>query len=139
MTKEEAKQQLEAFFRTLGIEAAILDEKNYVQVRAGESVLGFEYDEADGSLSSQALIYRFRREPRDEILDALFAAESEANNGGGRIVFDSETFALYLQRDFTEKIEDEKFSGQVNALARASLQWSGEIVEQAAAQVSSAR
>lgn len=139
MIKEEAKQQLEAFFRTLGSDASILDEKNYVQARVGESVLGFEYDEADGILSCQALIYRFRREPRDEVLDALFAAESEANSGGGRIVFDSETFSLYLQRDFTEKIEDEKFSAQVNALARASLQWSGEIIEQAAAQVSSAR
>jgi hypothetical protein len=139
MTKEEAKQQLEAFFRTLGIEAAVPDEKNHVQARVGESVLGFEYDEADGSLSCQALIYRFRREPRDEILDALFAAESETNNGGGRIVFDSEAFSLYLQRDFTEKTDERLFYEQVNRLARASLEWNGEIVGQAAAQVSSAR
>jgi|GEM_PF-2819409 len=138
MIKEEAKQQLEAFFRTLGIEAAVLDEKNYVQARVGESILGFEYDRADGVLSCQALIYRFRRAPRDEILDALFAEENEANSGGGRIVFDSETFSLYLQRDFTEKTDERLFSEQVNRLARASMVWNGEIVGQAAAQVSSA-
>ena len=109
-----------------------------MQARVGEAVVGFEYDESDGSLSCQALIYRFRREPRDEILDALFAEESDANNGGGRIVFDSDDFSLYLQRDFTEKIDDDLFYRQVNALAWASMVWNSEIVEHAAAQVSSA-
>jgi hypothetical protein len=136
MTREEAKQQLENFFRRLGNEAPVLDEKNYVQARIGEALVGFEFDEADDVLSCEALIYRFRREPADQILDALFAEESEANNGGGRIVFDSETFSLYLQRDFAEKIDDASFYEQVNALARASMVWNGEIVGHAAAKVS---
>jgi len=136
MIKEEAKQQLEAFFRKLGTEAPLFNRQKFVQARIGESIVGFEFDESDGVLSCQALIYRFRREPRDEILDALFAREETVNNGGGRVVFDSQDFSLYLQRDFAEKIEDEKFYEQINRLASASLQWSGEILEQAAVQVS---
>jgi hypothetical protein len=136
MNREEAKQQLEVFFRKLGTEASLFNEQKFVQARIGESFVGFEFDDADNVLSCQALIYRFRREPRDEVLDALFAEESEANSGGGRIVFDSGTFSLYLQRDFEEKIDDALFSEQVNALARASMLWNGEIVEHAAAKVS---
>ncbi|HEY0050733.1 MAG TPA: type III secretion system chaperone [Pyrinomonadaceae bacterium] len=136
MTREEAKQQLETFFRRLGSEASIFNEQKFVQARIGESFVGFEFDETDDLLSCQALIYRFRREPTDEILDALFAEESDANSGGGRIVFDSETFSLYLQRDFEEKIDDASFYEQVNALAWASMVWNGEIVEHAAAKVS---
>ncbi|HEX8734229.1 MAG TPA: hypothetical protein VF721_02830 [Pyrinomonadaceae bacterium] len=136
MTREEAKQQLEAFFQKLGNDAPVLDETNYVRARIGEAFVGFEFDEADDVLSCAALIYRFRREPGDEILDALFAEESDANNGGGRIVFDSETLSLYLQRDFAEKTGDASFYAQVNALAQASMVWNGEIVEHAAAKVS---
>ena len=56
MTREEAKQQIEAFFR-----------------RIGEALIGFEYDETEEILSAQALIYRFRGEPQDNVLDAVFA------------------------------------------------------------------
>ncbi|HEX8368798.1 MAG TPA: hypothetical protein VF604_09665 [Pyrinomonadaceae bacterium] len=136
MNKEEAKQQLENFFRKLGSEASIFNEQKFVQARIGESFVGFEFDETDDILSCQALIYRFRREPADAILDALFAEESEANSGGGRIVFDSQTFSLYLQRDFAEKIDDASFYEHVNALAWASMVWNGEIVEHAAAKAS---
>ncbi|MDQ3800210.1 MAG: hypothetical protein M3384_12215, partial [Acidobacteriota bacterium] len=121
MTREEAKRQLESFFRRLGSEASLFNEQKFVQARVGESFVGFEFDEADDALSCQALIYRFRREPRDEVLDAIFAEESEANSGGGRIVFDSQTFSLYLQRDFTEKTDDASFYEQVSRLARASI------------------
>lgn len=136
MNREEAKQQLEIFFRRLGNEASLFNEQKFVQARIGESFVGFEFDEADGVLSCQSLIYRFRREPSDEILDALFAEESPANNGGGRIVFDSGTFSLYLQRDFAEKIDDASFYQHINSLAWASMIWNSEIVGHAAAKVS---
>jgi hypothetical protein len=136
MTREEAKQQLESFFRRLGSEASLFNEQKFVQARVGESFVGFEFDEADNVLSCQALIYRFRRAPRDEVLDAIFAEESETNSGGGRIVFDSDTFSLYLQRDFDEKIDDASFYERVNRLAQASIVWNGEIVGNAAAKVS---
>lgn len=136
MTKVEAKQMIEAFFSRLGEKASFFDGKDFAKARIGEAVVGFEYDGADGVLSCEALIYRFRREPRDEILDAAFAEENE--NGGGRIVYDSETLSLYLQRDFTETIEDAKFFEQIHELAIASLQWNSEILTRVAEKVSHA-
>lgn len=133
MTKEEAKQQVEAFFRRLGErKTSFLDRKSYVEARIGETLIGFEYDENAHILSSQALIYRFRKEPPDNILDAVFAEETDANNGGGRVVFNSETNTFYLQRDFTEKIGDNVFYEGINRLAQASLRWSAEILANAA-------
>ncbi len=132
MTKEEATQQIEAFFRRLGEKASFFDEKTYVEARIGETVVGFEYDETEEILSAQALIYRFRKEPQDKVLDAVFGEETEANNGGGRVVFNSENFAFYLQKDFTEKIAEEVFFSQINELAQASLRWNSEILVNAA-------
>jgi hypothetical protein len=133
MTREEAKQQIEAFFRRLGEKkASFFDDRNHVEARLGEALVGFEYDPEEETLSAQALIYRFRREPRDEVLDAVFAEESEANSGGGRVVFNSENSAFYLQRDFTEKIGDNVFYEGVNKLAQASLRWNSEILTNAA-------
>lgn len=132
MKQSEAKQQLEAFFRKLGKQASFFDEKNFAQARIGEAFIGFEYGEADGVLSAQALIYRFRKPPRDEILDAVLAEETDANAGGGRIVFAGESLSLYLQKDFAEIVVDKQFYEQINRLARASLEWSGEILARVA-------
>ena len=133
MTREEAKQQVEAFFRKLGEKkASFFDEKNHAEARIGEAVIGFEYDEAEEVLSAQALIYRFRHAPKDNVLDAVFGEESEANSGGGRVVFNSENFAFYLQRDFQEKVGENVFYEGINRLAQASLRWNSEILTQAA-------
>ncbi len=132
MKQSEAKQKIETFFRRLGNEDYFFNEKNFVQARIGEAFVGFEYDEREEILLAQALIYRFRSEPQDKILDAIFAEENETNNGGGRIVFDSETLSFYLQKDFTEKIGDEQFYKQISHLAQASLRWSDEILARAA-------
>ena len=123
MTKEEAQQQIALFFRRLGEKVVLDDKRTAVKARVGEAFVGFEYDAADGLLACQALVYRFRSEPRDEILDAAFAEGDDAT-GGGRVVFDSATRALYLQRDFAEKMPDEEFYAAVNRLALASLEWS---------------
>lgn len=136
MTKEEAKQTLEAFFSRLGEKASFFDGKDFAKARIGEAVVGFEYDDADGVLSCEALIYRFRREPRDEILDAAFAEENE--NGGGRVVYDSENLSLYLQQDFKETIAEAEFFEQIHELAIASLRWNSEILARVAEKVSHA-
>lgn len=131
MTKTEAKQQVEAFFNILGEDASFFEEKNYIQARIGETYVGFEYDEELELLSVQALIYRFRRTPKDNVLDAVFAEEDETNTGGGRVVFDSENSAFYLQKDFAEKIGSQEFYQEINSLARASLIWNTEILAKA--------
>jgi hypothetical protein len=133
MTKEEAKQQVEAFFRRLGEKkASFFDAKNYVEARIGEAVIGFEYDETEEILSAQALIYRFRTAPQDNVLDAVFGEETDANNGGGRVVFNSDNSAFYLQRDFQEKVGENVFYEGINKLAQASLRWNSEILTHAA-------
>jgi hypothetical protein len=133
MTKEEAKQQVEAFFRRLGEKkASFFNDESHTEARIGESLIGFEYDEQAEILSAQALIYRFRNEPQDKVLDAVFAEESESNSGGGRVVFNSENSAFYLQRDFQEKVGDNVFYEGINRLAQASLRWNSEILTNAA-------
>ncbi len=133
MKKPEAKLQIEAFFRRLGErKTAFFDEKSHIEARIGETLIGFEYDEQGETLSAQALIYRFRSEPPDNILDAVFAEETDANSGGGRVVFNSETNTFYLQRDFTEKNPDSIFYENINRLAQASLRWNAEILAAAA-------
>ena len=137
MTKAEAKQQIEAFFRRLGErKASFFDDKSHVEARIGEALIGFEYDAQAEILSAQALIYRFRNEPPDAVLDAVFAEENESNSGGGRVVFNSENNAFYLQRDFQEKIGDNIFYEGINRLAQASLRWNSEILSQAAQKAS---
>lgn len=135
MKKPEAKQQIETFFRRLGErKTAFFDDKSYIEARVGETLIGFDYDEKEETLSAQALIYRFRSAPPDKVLDAVFAEENETNSGGGRVVFNSETNTFYLQRDFTEKTGDHLFYEAVNRLAQASLRWNAEILAAAAAQ-----
>lgn len=130
MTRHEASGQLKAFFRKLGKQASFFEATNLVKIRIGEAFLGFEFVEEANLLSCQALIYRFRRAPTDEVLRAVFAEENETNNGGGRVVFDELT--LYLARDFTEITDDEEFYDQINQLAAASLKWNGEVLQRAA-------
>jgi hypothetical protein len=137
MTKAEANQQIEAFFRRLGAKASFFNEKNFVEARIGETLIGFEYDEAEELFSVQGLIYRFRNEPKDKVLDAIFSEENESNNGGGRVVFNSENFAFYLQKDFDEKVPDDIFYEDIKKLAQASLDWNSEILMQAAEKANS--
>ena len=67
-----------------------------------------------------------------EDIDAVFAQETEGNNGGGRVVFNSENLAFYLQKDYDDPTGDEEFYDSVKRLALASLEWSGEILTRAA-------
>lgn len=133
MTKEEANQQLTGFFGRLGERGVRgFGEAPKIEARIGEAVVGFEFDKETGALSAQALIYRFRSEPKDTVLDAVFGEESEMNSGGGRLVFNSESKAFYLQRDFIEKVGENVFFDGINRLAVASLRWNTDILARAA-------
>lgn len=136
MKKSEAKHQVEAFFRKLGNKASFFEGTNLVKAQIGEAFLGFEFDDEANLLSCRALIYRFRRAPREKVLQAIYAEETAANNGGGRVIYDAGESTLYLRRDFTEITGDEQFYNRINQLAAASLKWNGEILERAAGKVS---
>lgn len=135
MTREEAKQQLEAFFRKIGITASFFEDKNFAKATIGEALIGFEFVEAEGILNAQALIYRFRNSPNQKVVEAIFTEQKNSDTGGGNVNFDSEDFSLFLEKSFTEKISGEEFYKQINDLARASLIWSSQILPQIAEKV----
>lgn len=137
MTREEAKQQLEAFFRKLGITASFFDDKNFAKASIGEAILGFEFLETEAVLKAQALIYRFRNNPNPVLIEALIAEQTNSDTGGGNVSFETEDLSLFLERIFDEKLPDEEFYKQVNQLAQASLIWSSQILPQIAESVHS--
>lgn len=137
MNKDEAKQQLEAFFQELGIKASFFDDKNFVKASVGEAVLGFEFAEAEGVLKAQALIYRFRNNPNPVLIEALVAEQKNSDTGGGNVRFEAGDLSLFLEKTFGEKLPDEEFYEQVNRLAQASLLWSNQILPQIAESVHS--
>jgi len=137
MTREEAQQQLEAFFRKLGIKASFFDDKNFVKAAVGEAVIGFEFLETEGVLKARALIYRFRNNPNPVLIEALITEQQNSDTGGGIVRFETEDLSLFLEKTFTEKLPDEEFYKQVNQLAQASLIWSNQILPQIAESVHS--
>jgi hypothetical protein len=135
MTREEAKQQMEAFFRKIGITASFFEDKTHAKATIGEALIGFEFVEAEGVLNAQALIYRFRNSPNQKVVEAILAEQQNSDTGGGNVNFDSEDFSLFLEKSFSEKLADEEFYKQINDLARASLIWSSQILPQIAEKV----
>lgn len=135
MTRTKAKQQLEAFFRKIGITASFFEDKNFAKATVGEALIGFEFIESKGVLNAQALIYRFRNSPNQNVIEAIFAEQKNSDTGGGNVHFETEDLSLFLEKSFTEKISDEEFYKQVNELAQASLIWSSQILPQIAVQV----
>lgn len=135
MKKSEAKEQIETFFRKLGKQVSIFEDANFAKAQIGEAFLGFEFDDEANLLSCRALIYRFRRAPREKVLQAIYAEETAANNGGGRVIYDAGESTLYLRRDFTEITGEEQFYNRINQLAAASLKWNGELLQRVAEKV----
>ena len=132
MTKDEAKQQIEAFLAQLGDkEASVFDEKNFAKAQLGDAFMGFVYGDNE-KLSCQALIYRFRKPPKEQVMDAIEAESKNAPNGGGEIAFDEDNFTLLLQKDFGEKVSNEEFYKDMQDLAQASLVWSNEVLTRVA-------
>ena len=137
MTREEAKQQLEAFFRKIGITASFFEDKNFAKATVGEALIGFEFIEADDVLNARALIYRFRNPPNQIVIEAILAEQQNSDTGGGNVNFETEDLSLFIEKSFTEKIPDEEFYKQINQLAQASLIWSSQILPQIAEKVHS--
>lgn len=135
MTREEAKQQLEAFFRKLGITASFFEDKNFAKATVGEALIGFEFVETDGILNAQALIYRFRNSPNPTLIEALITEQKNSPTGGGNVHFETEDLSLFLEKSFTNKLSDEEFYQQISELAQASLVWSSQILPQIAVKV----
>jgi hypothetical protein len=78
----------------------------------------------------RTLIYRFRAEPRPGVVEAVLAAATAADTGGGQLVFEDDRVVL-LRRDVTETIPDRRIAEYVDALTRASLLWAHDLFPRA--------
>lgn len=135
MTRQEAKQQLEAFFRKLEITVSVLDDTNFVKATIGEAIIGFEFSENEGILIAKALIYRFRNNPNPLLIEALITEQKNSDTGGSFVHFAPDDLSLSLEKTFSEPSPDEEFYKQIDEMAQASLVWSNKILPQIAESV----
>lgn len=133
MTRRECEVLLTEFFARFGKTDFTFTNGEAVKANIGEAILGFVFKEADQTLICEALIYRFRRYPRPEILAELNkAAANKADMGGGELNFDAATITLSLVRQYAEAVDAAEFLAQMQNLAAASLHWSGTILNRVA-------
>ena len=130
MTEDEATCQVSAFLSGLGLGTT---HSLPITASIGEAFLQFEYVDAEQALAVLAVIYRFRTEPRPGVVEAVLAAATEANTGGGRLVLEGGR-ALVLRRGFTDSVPDRRFADDVEVLAGASLLWVHDLFARAAEQ-----
>lgn len=118
MTREEAKKQIESFFRKLGEEVNVFETNNYAKAQIGTATLGFEFTDNE-TLACVALIHKFDETPKPEILLAIEdAAESEIDDN---IHYDDFTKSIFLERIYVEKLNDEEFYAEMRNLSDSSL------------------
>lgn len=127
MTKEDAKNQVEAFFRKLGNnDVSVFEENNFAKAEIGTSKLGFEFTDED-TLACVALIHKFDEPPAKEILKAVEdAAENEIDD---TIRYDDFTRSLFLERIYEDKLDDDQFYAEMKNLSDSSLVWRKEFIE----------
>lgn len=131
MTREEAKSQVEAFFKRLGEPISVFENGvNHARAEIGRALLIFEFTD-EKQLACVALIHRFEEKPSSEALTAIEdAVESDLED---RIRYDDFTKTLFLERLFETKIDDGKFYAEMKNLADSSLVWRNDFFNSGAA------
>ena len=124
MTPDEALRQVGEFLRGLG--AAEPDE---LPVRAMIGAAIVELAHVEPVLTVSALVYRFRAAPRPGLVDAVLAAATPADTGGGRLV--AEDGAVLRRRAYAERVPAPRFATEVDALGRASVRWAEDLFARA--------
>jgi hypothetical protein len=134
MNRQEASEQINSFALRVGVRRPETDSAKPLQMRLGESVVGFEFDAESESIISRALVYRFRKAPAENALSAIMSLGGPENTGGGQLTFDSQTTTLFIERRFAERLDDAAFYDDINRLAQASILWSTKLLADAAEQ-----
>jgi hypothetical protein len=137
MTRDEAAHLVKAFFEAYGVDGPAFDERDACGAMLGASELFFEYQPERQSLKSLALVYRFRAEPKEQILNALKreATTKAADTGGGALEYQPENLGLYLRRTYENSVAAGEFNEEIKRLAAASLVWGNEILDRVASRV----
>jgi hypothetical protein len=134
VTRDHAVRLIRSFGRSMGVEGAGLNKNDTGGLLLGEGELFFEYHRAlftmeEPSLQCSALIYRFRDEPRDGLIDAFKAEEAGGTpTGGGTIEYDSATKGLFLTRAYVRTVDEKAFREDMTRLVRAGRRWGNEVL-----------
>ena len=134
MTRDEAVQQVKAFFKLHGIDSPGLNEKGVGGVSLGAADVFFEYQPEAGALKCSALIYRVRGVPHPGVVAAFQEEEKagSAGTGGGRIDYQAPSRGVYLSRVYPAPVELPRFSEELQQLMEASGVWRAQVVERVA-------
>lgn len=139
---DDADKLVRAFFRAHeqaqfpGEEPPALNAKGFGGAQLAEGEIFFEYHPDERALECSALVYRFRSPPKPGVLDGFKAeAKSGTPTGGGELDFEPENGGLYLSRMYGDRVPNETFVEELNALLGASVTWAKDVLPRVANKV----
>jgi hypothetical protein len=140
MTRDEAVNLLQAFFKSYGLARPGLNENNLGGAMIGDGQIYFEYRPDCGRLKCSALIYRFKTEPRPRVLQEFRREEAAGtfDRGGGSIEYEAENCGLYLSCSYTDPVSPSDFTIDRRRLSGASCAWGRTALDRVASRASCA-
>lgn len=137
MTRDEAASLVQAFFEAQGASSPDLTGKDAGGAMFGSAELFFQYQPEQKILKCLALIYRFRVEPKERVMDALKREEltKAAHAEDAELEYQPENRGLYLTREYQERVASEQFNEEIRRLAETSLAWADKVLDRLASQI----
>ena len=141
MTRDEANKLIASYAESLGGKVDPLNQNNMAALTTGEADLFFTFHQSffpnkPAQLECSARVYRFRAEPKPELLAALKAEPGKGTStGGGDVDYEEQNKGLFLTRMYSEVPAAEQFRQDMSALMQASKQWSTEVLQRVSQQV----
>lgn len=137
MTRDDAQRLVLSFYRSVGqTQSPGLNPQGFGGVAIGDAQLYFEFRSTEGALECSALVYKFRDAPKPGVLEG-FKAEEKAgtDTGGGAVDYEPENKSFFLSRTYSAPPAEPAFAEDMKRLMKASLVWSGEVMDRVASRV----
>lgn len=136
LSREDAVSMIKALFAAYKIDSPGLNSNNLGGIETLAQPIYFEYLPGKQALHVFALCYRFRKPPRDGLIEAFHEEERRGTNtGGGSVEFLPENGGLYLGRTYTQRTEPARFIEETNKLGQAATYWAQEVFPAVATKV----
>lgn len=133
MTREGANALIRGYAEAKGGSAEGLNAEGLEALTTGSVDLAFQLE--GSSLKASALIYRFRKDPKPGLIEAMEDEAHRTPTGGGAVDYEPESKAVFLSRTYTAIPSEAQFTADLDALAAAAKQWSTETVQAVAERV----
>ena len=134
VTKDEAKQQVQAYLSGHEVDSPGLNDKGLGGASLELGDIYFEYLPEQAALKCNALIYRFRKPPNPAVIDAFYDEGTRTDTGGGEIDFQVESQSVFLARVYDRRVDAKTFAAELDTLLAASHLWRNEVVVRVADQ-----